>query len=74
MHVAQSVPQERAVPSACSKCSGRSVSFNAQPLWEQVLLVVVSRGSDNTCRSFGSSTHVTGGRTGGIMGMLGPWC
>ena len=66
VHVAQSVPQVHAVPSACSKCSGRSVSFNAQPLWER---------RDNTCRSFGSaSTHVTGVHTGGIMGMLGPWC
>ena len=33
------------------------------------------RGSDNTCRSFGSaSAHVTGGRSGGIVGMLGPLC
>ena len=56
-----------------------SVSFNAQPLWEQALLVVVCLltlspgGSDNTCRSSGTvSAHVTGGRTGGIVGMLGP--
>ena len=66
VHVAPSVPQERAVPSACSKCSGRGVSFDAQPLWE--------RRSALEGATTRAGVSVPAGRTGGIMGMLGPWC